>query len=120
MTESVTPPVPPYTPPDNAAVPAKRTGPSRVRRFGDGLGTVIGEFFGFVVLFPLMMATIFTGISLLFDTQAYEQVFVFTFGVFALIGAFILAAKWFGILFIRYWPLFVLGIGGFIAWKALT
>ena len=120
MTEPAVPPVPPYTPPANeAAVPAKR-GPSRARRFGDGLGTVIGELLGFVVLFPLMMATIFTGLWLLIDGQAYEWVFLGTFTVFAFIGAFILAAKWFGVLFIRYWPLFVLGIGAFIAWKALT
>ncbi len=83
MTEPTAPPVPPYTPPANgAAVPARRTGPSRARRFGDALGTVIGEAIGFLVLFPLLMAVMSTGIWLLADGQSYELVFAGVFGLF--------------------------------------
>ncbi len=126
MTEPVdlpaaAPPEPPYGVPlevPEAAPARKGHGPGR--RFAEWLGTRIGEVLGAVGLFPLLMATMGTGIWLLLDGEGYEWVFAGTFGVFAFIGAFFLAAGWFGVLFFRYWPLFVLGIGAFIAWKALT
>ena len=126
MTEPAAPPVPPYAPPESgAAVPAKRRGPSKARRFGDALGTVIGQALGALVLFPLLVGLFCAGMVYVFSDSgngghAYEGTFVATAGLAALFGLFFLVARWFGVLFFRFWPIILVIVGIVIAWKKLT
>jgi hypothetical protein len=123
MAEPTAPPVPPYAPPpEGAAIPAKKTGPSRARRLGDGFGTVIGEALGFLVVFPVMMGLLAAGIAFVLSNggNAYEQAFVVVAGLAFLFGLFVLVIKWGLVVFMRFWPIIIPIVGIVIAWKALT
>jgi len=110
---------------ETGAAPATGRGPSKARRFGDALGNVVGEAIGFLVLFPLMIGLLCSGLVYLFSDSgngghSYEQVFVATAGLAFLFGLFALAVKWFWQLFLRFWPLILVIVGIVIAVKALT
>ena len=119
----VPPPEPPYgIPPEPVSEPAgARQGPGLLRRFGGGLGNVIGQAFGALVLFPLLVGCVFAGFALLGGPGSpYEQAFVVGAGLGALFGAFVLAVRWFWALFVNFWPVILVIVGIVVAWKALT
>jgi hypothetical protein len=116
------PPEPPYgVPLEVPESPPARKGPGWGQKLAKGIGNKMGEALGFLVVFPLLVGLVVTGVYLLGgSTSGYETAFVAGAGFGFLFGLFVLVVRWGFQLFVNFWPIILVIVGIVIAWKALT